>query len=133
MIQRIRAELPPKGNPKLDSQLNRLVDAGSLGTVRVIIESMPDQLEAASEAATNAGAKVETSYGNLLQVMVPITSLTTLASATSIRLIRMPQQPLPATTEETRPNILGAGLVLASLFLAIVFLPKYVTQKEKKR
>ncbi len=107
-------ELPDKGNPKLDSQLNQLVSAESRGeaasfaeqsdiewvdgSVRVIIECVPGQIEAASEAATNAGAKLETSYDNLLQVVVPITSLTTLADAASIRFIRLPQYPLPATT-----------------------------------
>ena len=104
-------DLPDKGHPKLDSQLNQLVSAESRGEaasfaeqsdielvdgrVRVIIECVPGQLEAATEAATNAGAKLETSYDNLLQVVVPITSLTTLADAASIRFIRLPQYPLP--------------------------------------
>ncbi len=90
------SDLPDKGNPKLDSQLNQLVDAEGHGeaasfaeqsdinlvdgAVRVIIECLPGQLE----AATNAGAKLETSYDNLLQVVVPITSLTTLADAASM-------------------------------------------------
>jgi len=103
--------LPDKGNPKLDSQLNQLVDAEGRGeaasfaeqsdielvdgAVRVIIECLPGQLEAATEAATNAGAKLETSYDNLLQVVAPITSLTTLADAASIQFIRLPQYPLP--------------------------------------
>ncbi len=101
-----------KGNPKLDSQLNQLVRTESRGeaasfaeqsnielvdsAVRVIIECVPGQLEAATEAATNAGAKLETSYDNLLQVVVPITSLTTLADAQSIHFIRLPQYPSPA-------------------------------------
>ncbi len=103
--------LPDKGNSKLDSQLNQLVDAEGHGeaasfaeqsdielvdrSVRVIIECVPGQLGAATEAATNAGAKLETSYDNLLQVVVPITSLTTLADEASIHLIRLPQYPLP--------------------------------------
>jgi hypothetical protein len=112
--------LPPassdKGTPKLDSQLNQLVDAESRGevtsfaeqsrielvdgAVRVIIECIPGELEAATEAATNVGAKVETSYRNLLQVVVPITSLTTLADAESIHFIRSPQYPLPGAKGE---------------------------------
>ena len=102
---------PNKGNPKLDSQLNQLVDAERHGeaasfaersdielvdwAVRVIIECVPGQLEAATKSATNAGAKLETSYDNLLQVVVPITNLTTLADAASIHFIRLPQYPLP--------------------------------------
>ena len=109
-------DLPDKGNPKLDSQLNQLVSAERRGeaasfaeqsgielvdgNVRVIIECVPGQLEAAAEAATNAGAKLETSYDNLLQVVVPITTLTTLADAESIRFIRLPQYPSPATKGE---------------------------------
>lgn len=105
---------PDKGNPKLDSQLNQLVRAERRGeatsfaeqsdielidgSVRVIIESLPGQVEAATQAATNAGAKLETSYDNLLQVVVPITKLSTLADAAGIRFIRLPYYPLPAAT-----------------------------------
>ncbi len=112
------SDLPDKGNPKLDSQLNQLVDAErhgkaasfaeqsniSLvdGDVRVIIECVPGQLEAATEAATNAGAKLETSYDNLLQVIVPITNLTALADVASIHFIRLSQHPLPAATNEDK-------------------------------
>lgn len=110
------SDLPDKGHPKLDSQLNQLVSAEKRGEaasfaeqsgielvdggVRVIIECVPGQLEAATEAATDAGAKLETSHDNLLQVVVPISSLTTLADEPSIRFIRLPQYPLPATTNE---------------------------------
>ena len=115
-------ELPEKGNPKLDSQLNQLIQAEGLGeaasfaeqgsielvngAVRVIIECVPGEIEAATEAATNAGAKLETSYRNLLQVVVPITKLSTLADAESIRFIRLPQYPSPAAKEEVnaKPN-----------------------------
>ena len=110
-------EVPEKGNPKLDSQLNQLVlaerrgEAASFaeqsnielvdGAVRVIIECVPGQLEAATEAASALGV-VETSYRNLLQVVVPITSLTTLADAASIHFIRLPQYSLPATTNRDK-------------------------------
>jgi hypothetical protein len=88
---------PDKGNLKLDSQLNQLVLAEKRGEVasfaeknnieltdgrvRVIIECAPGKLEAATQAATSAGAKLETSYDNLLQVSVPVTSLSTLAGS----------------------------------------------------
>ncbi len=109
-----QTELPEKGNPNLDSQLNQLVraemrgEAASFaqqsnielvdGNVRVIIECVPGQLDAATEAAIALGASVETSYGNLLQVVVPIASLTTLADSPSIHFIRLPQYPLPGAT-----------------------------------
>jgi len=113
--------LPDKGNPKLDSQLNQLVNAESRGeaalfaeqsnielvdgAVRVIIECMPGQLEAATKAASELGV-VETSYRDLLQVVVPITSLTALADAASIHFIRLPQYPLPGAKGEVdaKPN-----------------------------
>lgn len=107
---------PDEGNPKLDSILNQLVlaegsgEAASFagknnieltdGRVRVIIDCTPGQLEAASGAATKAGAKLETSYDNLLQALVPVTSLITLADADSIQFIRLPQTPLPATNKQ---------------------------------
>ncbi len=108
-------DLPEKGNPKLDSQLNQLVSAESRGeatsfaeqsgielvegNVRVIVECLPDQIDAAVEAVSALGV-VETTYRNLLQVVVPITSLTTLADAESIRFIRLPQYPLPGAKGE---------------------------------
>jgi len=107
--------LPDKGNPKLDSQLNQLVSAERRGeaasfaeqsdielvegNVRVIVECLPDQIDAAVKAVSALGV-VETSYRNLLQVVVPITSLTTLADAESIRFIRLPQYPLPGAKGE---------------------------------
>ena len=108
-------ELPDKGNPKLDSQLNQLIQAATKGEavsfaeqhdielmdgkVRVIIECLPGQFEAATKAATEAGAKVETSHDDLLQVLMPITNLTTLADTASIRFIRLPQYPVPETNK----------------------------------
>jgi len=105
-------ELPDKGNHKLDSQLNRLVSKAdarrSLITVpessenvteesvRVILEVLPGQVDAASRAAGNLGV-IEASYGNLLQVTVPVSRLAALADDPNIRLVRMPQTPIPAT------------------------------------
>ena len=115
IIDLTRLNLPEKGNPKLDSQLNQLVRAERLGeadsfaeqsnielingSVSVIIECVPGQVDDATVAATNAGARLETSYKDLLQVVVPITSLTTLTDAESIHLIRLPQYPVPGETK----------------------------------
>ena len=108
---------PPIGstdnsNLKLDSQLSQLVRAemhGEAGLfaeqsnielvnadVRVIIECVPGQLKAATEAVTTVDGKLEATYNNLLQVVVPIAELNYLAGATSIHFIRLPQQSLPA-------------------------------------
>ena len=107
-----QSQLPEKGNPRLDSHLNQLVSAEKRGeaasfaaqsnielvggSVRVIIECVPGQLEAATEAAAEAGAEIETSHDDLLQAVVPVTSLTTLADASSIEFIRLPRYPLPS-------------------------------------
>jgi len=108
-------ELPDKGNPKLDSQLNQLVSAQTSkraasfaqennielvdGNVRVIVESLPDQVDAAVKTAGALGV-VETSYRNLIQVVMPISQLTALADTPGIRLVRLPWYPLPAVVSE---------------------------------
>ena len=105
--------LPPlepleKGNPKLGSYLWRLIEAEKQGEaesfakpreielvdgdVRVTIECLPGQLDAAAEAAIKAGAKLGKSYKNWLPAFVPITSLEALAEAESIRFIRVPER-----------------------------------------
>ena len=86
--------LPPKGPPKLESSLWHLVEAQRRGglsalsaeaersgitlqddAVRVIIEAQPGQASAASDAAALAGGIVETSYGDLVQVLAPVGNL----------------------------------------------------------
>ena len=100
-----------KGNPKLDSQLNKLIAALAKGqataiaqsmniplnngSVRVIIECQAGQLESGKQAALNAGATVETYYNNSIQALVPITSLTNLSMSTSVQAIHLPMLPLP--------------------------------------
>ena len=108
-------ELPEKGNPKLDSQLNQLVSAqtpkGAASfaqesnielvddNVRVIVECLPGQVDAAVKAVGTLGV-VETNYRNLLQIVVPISNLTALADTLSIRLVRLPWEPLPDVISE---------------------------------
>ena len=105
--------VPDKGNPKLDSQLDQLVRAEAAGNaeefartnnielengrVRVIIECIDGQLDAARTATVNAGAEIETVYNNLIQTSIPVNRITALAAEESIRLIRLPLEPLPAT------------------------------------
>ena len=114
-------DLPPmsrtqQGNHKLDSRLNQLsAMASSPGDmltfaqragihiyddeVRVIVETVPGQSEAAAKAASNAGS-IEASYGNLLQVLVPPAKLSTLADSSAISLVRMPLDPIPSVVSE---------------------------------
>jgi len=104
-------ELPKKGNPKLDSQLNQLVSAQTSrraasfaqdsnielvdGNVRVIVESLPDEVDAAVKAASAVGI-VETSYRNLLQVLMPVSQLPALSDTHGVRFVRLPSYPLAA-------------------------------------
>ena len=113
-------EIPDKGNPKLDSQLNHLVSAetpeeavrfahqGNIKLVdnraRVIIECLPGQVKDAIETVSALGI-IETSYQNWLQVVVPISQLEALADTPGVRFIRLPWQPLPMAISE------GIGLI----------------------
>ena len=110
-----RIELPEKGNPKLDSRLNQLVSANTTrkvesfaqehniemvdDNVRVIVECLPDQIDEAVRAAADSGI-VETSYRNLLQVVVPVSQLTAVADKPSVRLVRLPSYPVPDVVSE---------------------------------
>ncbi len=110
---------PEKGYPGMDSALSQLVvaeirgEAASYakshgielinGSVKVIIEAMPGELEAATEAATKAGAKIWLSYKNLLQATVPIMKLPALAAEESIRFIERPESPVPAASGAAPP------------------------------
>ncbi|MBI2847894.1 MAG: S8 family serine peptidase, partial [Chloroflexi bacterium] len=114
-------ELPEKGHPKLDSRLARLVagqgqskvlalaqqsEADPAGnTVRVIVEVEEGQLATAIKAAATAGADLETSYGNFLQLTVPVSSLTALAKTGSVRQVRTPWEPLFDVISEGVPLI----------------------------
>ena len=103
-------EEPEKGNPKLDSHLNQLIRAERQGeaesfarqsdielvdgNVRVEIECLPDQVDAAAKEARALGTvEIISRRLNGVQAVVPITSLTTLAEAESIRFIRLPWYP----------------------------------------
>lgn len=102
-----------KGAPKLDSRLNELVDAEGRGEaisfagqnnielvderVRVIVECVTGQVDTAAKAASTLGV-VESSHGDLLQVVLPIGSLTTMADQAGVYFVRLPQQPLPGSS-----------------------------------
>jgi hypothetical protein len=95
---------PKKGNPKLDSALNDMLSstcssfsASAEGnqspmaepSVRVVVESIPGCENDMAEASSIAGI-VEAEYNGLLQVSLPLSSLSNLADNTSVRFIRQP-------------------------------------------
>ena len=115
-------DLPPtetsaSGHPKLSSKLNRLISANEQGeaeefarprgielvdgSVQIIIECEPGEVEAAAVAAGALGT-VELTTGTLVQAVVPITSLTALALAESIRFIRLPSRSVPEASNQDK-------------------------------
>ncbi|MBI2852614.1 MAG: hypothetical protein HYX84_05900 [Chloroflexi bacterium] len=116
--------LPPlggdKGNPKLSSQLNQLVQAESRGEavsfaqqqnivlvdrkVRVVIETLPGQLEMARQAVASVGT-VEASDEGLLQAIVPVSSLNSLAEEPGIKFIRLPMLPVPGAKDDNAQQL----------------------------
>jgi len=117
-----------KGHPKLDSRLNQLVKAHKDGqvfeyslvnsielnneSVRVVVESLQGNTKKAFQAASALGV-VETSYGNLFQVTLPISQLEVLADNADIRLVRSPLYPLPAVVSE------GASMIKDFLIMIL--------------
>ncbi|MFC1990988.1 S8 family serine peptidase, partial [Chloroflexota bacterium] len=122
-----QTELPLKGNPKLDSALNRLASEytaispaplmaksapqSSDTTIRVIIEAAPGQMAGIASAVGDLGS-IEASYGDLVQMVVPVSQLTALADRPEIRFVRPPNKPLPTETSE------GVSVINADDWLA---------------
>jgi hypothetical protein len=100
----------PEENPKLSSYLNRLVQAEERGeaeefaqqkgiellydntgpvSVRVTIHCSPGQVGTATKVTENYGT-IEAKYLDMIQAVIPITSLVTLANEESIAFIRLP-------------------------------------------
>ena len=111
-----------KGHPKLQSALYELAAtqesrrAGlaaergihfSDGMVRVIAEASDEEAQEAAVAVEALGGTVETTYRGLVQAMVPVSSLTSLADEPCVRLVRLPWVAVPAATSE------GAGVINA--------------------
>ena len=114
-----------KGNPKLDSYLNRLVSNNTSQVqfygqqqvnpntvVRVIVDCQPGKPNTVTQAM-GSYVTVEQTYGNMLQATVPVSRLNFLAALTDVRKVSNPQAPLPLsiTGEEV-------GLVNTSVWQA---------------
>lgn len=110
-----RIELPHKGHPKLGSVLWELlateeVDAGSFarqrmieltdGRIRVVIEAEPGETLRAIETAKALGATVEVSCQNLVQVVIPVARLISLADDPNVCFVRLPRYACPPVTSE---------------------------------
>ena len=110
-------ESPEKGNRKLRSGLNNVIAAYERGEaeeyarqsdiklidgdkVRVVIWCEPDQAEAAADIASALGEVELITRSGLVQVVVPITSLTALAEAESIRFIELARSSQAEASQE---------------------------------
>jgi hypothetical protein len=119
--------LPPKGPPKLESSLWRLVEAERQGgapqlsaeaersaialqdgAVRVVIEAKEGQSASAIASARSLGATVETSYGDLVQVLAPVGNLEALSNSEGVRFVRQPTKYFPATITGEGVGIVNA-------------------------
>jgi hypothetical protein len=109
---------PPKGGSRnLDSRLNHLAGAFAVygqpgaeivagrmalplqdGAVRVIVEAKPERAGEVSASAAALGIPVEASYGDLRQLLVPVSRLEVFAEEESVALVRLPWKAVPAGT-----------------------------------
>ena len=108
----------PAGSVRLDSRLAEIVDAfreqgiqaaGDAArrldvdiegdAVRVVIEAQPGPTDS-TNAARGLGAKIEGTYQDLVQVLVPVASLEALARAGPVKFVRPPLRALPMVTGE---------------------------------
>ncbi|MGQ9627537.1 MAG: S8 family serine peptidase [Anaerolineae bacterium] len=105
---------PPKGNPKLDSSLNQLLEAyrqeglGGAQTfatsrdmvlrderVQVVIVTTEEALSEVREAVEAVGGEPQLHYQNLLQALVPVGELEALAGRPDVQIIREPRRAIP--------------------------------------
>jgi uncharacterized repeat protein (TIGR01451 family) len=119
--------LPPKGPPNLESSLWRLVEAQRSGgpaglsaeaersaialedgAVRVIVEAREGQSASAIASARSLGATLETSYGDLVQVLAPVGNLEALSNSDGVRFVRQPTKYFPATITGEGVGIVNA-------------------------
>lgn len=105
---------PPKGNPKLGSSLNQLLEvyrqeglggAQTFATsrdmflrddrVQVVIVTTEEALSEVREEVEAVGGEYQLHYQNLLQALVPIGELEALAGRPDVQIIREPQRAIP--------------------------------------
>jgi hypothetical protein len=112
------ADAAESGSPKLESSLNQLLAARSAGgfaeaqafatsrgiilsdgQVLVEITADADEMQALKEAVEAAGGEYRGHYESLMEALVPIGELASLAARPEVQLIRPPQQAIPAISQ----------------------------------
>ncbi len=76
--------------------------------VRVVLESQPGLFSAALSAARQMGLTVETTYGDWVQALAPVSLLLEIANVDSIRLVRPPHLGLPLAQTGEGVAVIGA-------------------------
>ncbi len=114
--------LPKKEHPIIESRLNKIVEENKIkplsevqefavqknitiqdnDRIRLVIETDESSVKMVSEQVELLGGKVETTYKELVQILVPISLIEKLANIPEIRFIRFPY--------EFYPQILGEGV-----------------------
>jgi len=70
--------------------------------VRVIVEVKAGKKEGVTELVKSLGGNVETGYENLIQAIVPIAQLKSLANDPDVKLVRLPIEAIPGATQENQ-------------------------------
>jgi subtilisin family serine protease len=105
---------PAKGNPKLESSLNQLLEAHRReglaevqafaethmmvlddDRVQVVIVTTQEAISGLKEAVEALGGEYQGHYEGLLQALVPMDALESLAQRPDVRVIREPRRPIP--------------------------------------
>ena len=115
----VALEKPAGGNPKLDSSLTELLEAyyrggraeaqsfGARhmlaihdGRVQVEMEILPEAMDDVRKAIEVAGGEYQGHYKTLVQALVPINSLESLAQRSDVLFIRQPRRAIPLAISE---------------------------------
>jgi C1A family cysteine protease len=125
MVAPIELQKSARGNPKLESSLNQLLEVHrreglpamqafaerhmmvmEADRVQVVIEvATPEAIGDLREAVEALGGEYQCHYENLLQALVPGDALESLAERPEVQLVREPRRPIPAAS-------VGAGAVV---------------------
>ncbi|MHB1325845.1 MAG: S8 family serine peptidase [Thermoleophilia bacterium] len=113
-------------NPRIDSSLSQLIarlESGGIGAaadfatqrgllltdggVKVVLEGSTSTTETVA-LVTAAGGRTETSYGNMVQALIPVESLEKIAASPGISYVRPPARPELLTTTSEGVSVIGA-------------------------
>jgi hypothetical protein len=114
LVEAPRSQEPVTVHPKLDSTINQLLEAydgeGMAGaqafaevrglvlegrSVQVVIVTTPDAVDGLAEAVASQGGEVQGHYEGLMEALVPIEALVSLAELPEVQQIREPQRAVP--------------------------------------